>query len=282
MDKPPIQLSFSREVEQRARQTIGSPSGSLIAAGAAAAGSAIAPLGWSLGTLAADGLSPLGQSPALDELWTQMTTQAIVLAAQSVWVAVLAVPLCYGATLVALREVRGDPPCPSDLWAAYRRPGSFAVFLAILALLAIVPLVLWIVCALIAGAAIGVTIALASEDAEQASSAVTLTVIAIGVPFLVASLYFQCRLLFTGVALLDPRLAGQGLSSALGRSWRITKGRDGALTRISLVAAWEFLRGVTIGLVVGLFTRGIPAFFGLLAATFDVAESRASGLPSVK
>ena len=246
-------------------------------AGAVAALAALAPIGWSIVGLVSGSTVKPGAS--LDELWSMLAVEGFIVAVQAGWFALVAIPLCYGATLIALKRLRGDPVQPSDLFSAYTRLGAFALFLAVLALLAGVPMILWMVVAVVVGVVVGIVATLTSDETTTTTT-MTVIVVVTAIPFIVPSIYFQCRILFTGLVLVDPLFKGESAGSAMNRSWRMTKGRDAALTRITFEAAWELLRGLTVGLVVGLFSRGIPALFALLAASHETINK--SLVPTVE
>ncbi len=270
MSNPLTAPSLPRDVAERAKGALESPGKPLQIAASTATAALVVPVAWSIVSFVmAEPLSASDTSPeALGELFHALAIETMSIAAQALWFAGVALPLCYGATLVALRVVRRETPVAGDLYAAYRRGPAFLVFLSVLGLLAGVPTILWIITALVAGAVVGV-LAASSSDAMASTSTITMVVVIAAIPFLVPSIYFQCRFLFAGLVIVDPHHAGEGAGAALARSWRMTRSRDTALTRITLTALGELLRGLTVGLVVGLFTRGIPAVFILLAATHD-------------
>ncbi len=205
---------------------------------------------------------------SMSRQWDLMIDESLCLAAQSAWTMVVAIPLCYGASLIALRAIHGDRARPFVMLCAYCRPISFAVLISVFTLLALVPTLLWMLVAIVLGAFVGIATMSRDGTPERAAAVVTVVAVISGLPFLLTSLYIQGRVLLAGLTLLDKSVERVGVGAALVQSWQMTKRQNAALSHVAAVAVWELLRGLTVGLLIGFVTRGMPMFFALVAASY--------------
>ncbi len=186
----------------------------------------------------------------------------------------VALPLSYGAALIGLRAIRGEAPKRSDLFAPYLRLWEFLLFSITLVLAGFIPLLVWIVVAIIASVIMSVVLALGQGDPSGQIVTIMLTVLIVGIPFIFLSVYFQFRLVYAGIAIIDPATGGMGAFPALAKSWRMTRRQNGPLSTVALYATWALIRGTIRGYLVGLFTRGLPEFVALFCGSYDVLADR--------
>jgi hypothetical protein len=266
------------EIVAKARDGVARGGTLLVWSSLVGAGALALPLVWS-GIRAWRGEGSLGidaTSPELEAVSRVIIEETLVLFAQSLWVCVVGIPLCYGATFMALAAVRSEPLSWRVVFAVCRRPGGFTVLISVLALMALVPTLLWLVLALVVGVVIGLMADTMGVAPGQTVLLVEGVAIALGLPLLIASVYAQGRILLAGLVLHDATHATGGIGHAIAVSWRLTQGKTGALARLSLIALWELLRGLTLGLIVGVVTRGLPMLFALVAATYDSLSKHAA------
>jgi membrane-anchored glycerophosphoryl diester phosphodiesterase (GDPDase) len=101
-----------------------------------------------------------------------------------------------------------------------------------------------------------------------------LTVLIGGIPFIFLSIYFQFRLVYAGIAIIDPALDRMGAFPAIAKSWRMTRRQNGPLSVVALYAIWALIRGTIFGYLIGLITRGLPEFVALFCGSYDVLADR--------
>lgn len=265
-------LSLRCEVRDRIAAAVAQPSGALVAAGAIVAVVVGAPLVWSIVSL----LNTENQTISLDAedslvvVSSRMAQESLGLFWHTLWAILVVIPISYGGAFVALAAIRGQAARVRDVLAPYRRPVAFCAISLVLGVLTFVPVMLWLVAAVGVGVIIGVAMGMSGEDPTDNIPLIVTMVVAVGIPFLMISLYFQFRFLFAGLVLLDDRCKGVGALSALAQSWRLTRKQNGPLTPIALVAVWEVVRGLSLGLIVGLFRRGMPRFLALFSGSYEV------------
>lgn len=186
----------------------------------------------------------------------------------------VALPLSYGAALIGLRAIRSEPPKRSDLFAPYLRLWDFSLFSIVLILSGFIPLVLWIIVAIVVSVIVSVVLAMGEGDPTGQIATIVLMVLIVGIPFIFLSIYFQFRLIYAGIAIIDPASGRVGVFPALAKSWRMTRRQNGPLSMVALYAVWALIRGAVGGLLIGLFTRGLPEFVALFCGSYDVLADR--------
>lgn len=186
----------------------------------------------------------------------------------------VALPFSYGAGLIGLRAIRNESPKRSDLFAPYLRAWDFSIFSIALILSGFIPLLIWVVVAIIVSVIVSVVMAMGQGDLTSQIDTVMLTVLIVGIPFIFLSIYFQFRLVYAGIAIIDPASGRMGAFPAIAKSWRMTRRQNGPLSMVALYAIWALIRGTIFGYLIGLFTRGLPEFVALFCGSYDVLADR--------
>ncbi len=186
----------------------------------------------------------------------------------------VALPFSYGAALIGLRAIRNESPKRSDLFAPYLRAWDFSIFSIVLILSGFIPLLLWIIVAIVVSFVVSLAVAINEGDPTGQIGAIVLTVLIVGIPFIFLSIYFQFRLVYAGIAVIDPASGRMGAFPAIAKSWRITRRQNGPLSMVALYATWALIRGTIFGYLIGLFTRGLPEFVALFCGSYDVLADR--------
>ena len=186
----------------------------------------------------------------------------------------VALPFSYGAGLIGLRAIRNESPKRSDLFAPYLRAWDFSIFSIVLILSGFIPLLIWIVVAIIVSFVVSLISVMNEGDPTGQIVTIMLTVLIVGIPFIFLSIYFQFRLVYAGIAIIDPALDRMGAFPAIAKSWRMTRRQNGPLSVVALYAIWALIRGTIFGYLIGLFTRGLPEFVALFCGSYDVLADR--------
>ncbi|NBX36342.1 MAG: hypothetical protein EBR10_03835 [Planctomycetes bacterium] len=186
----------------------------------------------------------------------------------------LALPLSYGAAYIGVRAVRDERTRAADLLLPFRRPIAFGGFGLLLIASGLIPLIAWIVAAVAVG--VVVTLALFGTTPDPADMMLPMlwTVMLVGVPFIFISIYFQFRLVFGGIAAIDPSCGRLGGWASTVLSWRLTRGQNLPLSWV----AWDALVAVGASLFrdfgLGIVTRGLPEFVALFCASYELLLRR--------
>ncbi|MSR44331.1 MAG: hypothetical protein EXS15_03105 [Phycisphaerales bacterium] len=273
INPPPLLL----DVQRRIAPVVIAPPSSLMWAGVVTAVMILFPLVGAVDALMADGRTgaDLSSPEAIDALGPQLADTFMHLVIGVCLMLGVVLPLTYGAVLMALRAIRNQPPRRTDLFAAYLRPCAFSIFSVMFLVVGAIPLVLWIIVALIVGTVVGVVAALSSDaDSSAQVGLITLTVMVVGVPFVVLSVYLQFRFGFAGVTLIDPVVSRTDALGALAQSWRMTCRQNTPLTRVGCYAVWTVIRSTILGYGIGFVTRGMPECVALIAGSYEVLTER--------
>lgn len=188
----------------------------------------------------------------------------------------VALPFSYGAALLGLRAIRSEAPQSTDLFAPYIRLWDFSIFSIVLILSGFIPLLLWIIVASIVSFVVSLVVATNGGDPIGQIVTILLAVLIVGIPFIFLSIYFQFRLVYAGIAIIDPTSGRMGALPAIVKSWRMTRGQNGPLSLVALYATWALIRGTIFGYLIGFFTRGLPEFVALFCGSYDVLADRLS------
>lgn len=186
----------------------------------------------------------------------------------------LALPLSYGAAYIGVCAVRNERTRTADLLLPFRRPIAFGVFALLLIASGLVPLVAWIIAAVAVGVVVTLAMLGSTPDPADMMLPMLWTVMLVGVPFIFISIYFQFRLVFGGIAAIDPSCGRLGGWASTVLSWRLTRGQNLPLSWV----AWEAL--VALGASVfrdvglGIVTRGLPQFVALFCASYELLLRR--------
>ena len=170
--------------------------------------------------------------------------------------------------------IRSESSKRSDLFAPYLRAWDFSIFSIVLILSGFIPLLIWIVVAIIVSFVVSLISVINEGDPTGQIVTIMLTVLIVGIPFIFLSIYFQFRLVYAGIAIIDPASGRMGAFPAIAKSWRMTRGQNAPLSVVALYAAWALIRGTIFGYLIGLFTRGLPEFVALFCGSYDVLADR--------
>jgi hypothetical protein len=209
-----------------------------------------------------------------------LVTVAVRLAGVGVQLAVfcaLPLPALYGMAWMCVRAIREEPVAVHDMRGPMRHASSFAGVVALLALAVVVPFMLWALAIVIAGVII--TAQAMSEGVEglELTIRVWWTSVALAVPFVLSSVWIQCRWIYAPLAVAD----GAGVWEAMRMSWRIT--RSGS------AMVWARIAGAMLGwtiapvamLALPLAWIGLPRVAAYFAAGYvlgrDVAHRAHAG-----
>lgn len=274
--QPPLLL----EIHDRVRDALVRPSASLIWAGVITAIMTGIPLLVAvraafadLGSSAPGGLD-LASEPSIEELSSLMggTITRVFLSLFILFV--VALPMSYGAALVGLRSIRGETAKVSDLFVPYLRLWDFAIVSLVLILSGVIPLLMWIIAAVIVSLVVSVVIAMDQGDPTSQISTILITVLVVGIPFIFLAIYFQFRLVYAGLVVIDPLAGRPSALRAIGDSWKMTRQQNGPLSVVAIHATWALIRHTITGVIIGLFTRGLPEFVALFCGSYDVLADR--------
>ena len=205
-----------------------------------------------------------------------LVTVAVRLAGVGVQLAVfcaLPLPALYGMAWMCVRAIREEPVAASDMRGPMRHASAFAGVVSLLALAVVVPFILWALAIVVAGVII--TLQAMSEGIEglELTIRVWWTSVALAVPFVLASVWIQCRWIYAPLAVAD----GLGARDAMRLSWRITRsGRAIVWTRI----AGAMLGWTMASVALPLAWIGLPRVAACFAAGYVLGRDAAhSGHP---
>ena len=209
-----------------------------------------------------------------------LATVAVRLAGVGVQLAVfcaLPLPALYGMAWMCVRASRQQRVTASDMCGPMRHASAFAGVVSLLALAVVVPFMLWALAIVVAGVIITVQAISDGIEGLELTIRVWWTSVALAVPFVLASVWIQCRWIFAPLAVAD----GAGVREAMRLSWRITRsGRAMAWTRIAGVMLGWAVASIAM-LVVPLAWIGLPRVAAYFAAGYalgrDAAHSAHAG-----
>jgi hypothetical protein len=187
---------------------------------------------------------------------------------------IIALPLSYGAAYMAVRAIRGERPSAADLLAPFRRPLAFFGFALLLIASGLVPLAAWIIAAVAVGVVVTLAMLGTTPDPADMMLPMLWTVLLVGVPFIFISLYFQFRLVFGGIAVIDPSCGRPGGWASTVLSWRLTRGQNLPLSWVAWDALIALGASVFRDVGLGIVTRGLPEFVALFCASYEVLLRR--------
>lgn len=280
MQKQINQPSLLREIQDRVRDALVRPSASLIWSGVITAIMTGIPLVIAVRSAFADlgsstpGGLDLASEQSMEELSSLMGGAITRVFMSLALLFVVALPISYGAALVGLRAIRGEAAKFSDFFAPYLRLWDFTIFSLVLILSGVIPLLMWIIAAVIASVLVSVILAVDQSDPMSQVTTILVTVLIIGIPFIFLAIYFQFRLVYAGLIVIDPRVDRPSALRAIVDSWKMTRRQNTPLSVVAMHATWALVRHTVTGVVVGLFTRGLPEFVALFCGSYDVLLDR--------
>lgn len=203
-----------------------------------------------------------------------LVTVAVRLVGVGVQLAVfcaLPLPALYGMSWMCVRAHRAQPVSAGDVLGPLRRPLPFIGVVTMLALAVVVPFALWATAIVVAG--IIMTVQAMSDGVEglELTIRVWWTSVALAVPFVLGSVWIQCRWIYAPLAVAD----GMAARDAMRTSWRITRsGRGLAWTRIAgTMLGWAAAAAAM--LVLPLAWVGLPRVAAYFAAGYVLGRSAA-------
>ena len=257
------------------------------------AGRALAVAGWwTLGAIALWVLSHFALAAALDriaplpdpervaeatELASPLELLAIVavrlvgIGAQLVVFCALPLPALYGMAWMCVRAHRQLPVSVRDMRGPLARLVSFVGVVAMLALAVVVPFALWAIAIVIAGVIITMQAMSDGVEGLELTIRVWWTSVVLAVPFVIASVWIQCRWIYAPLCVAD----GERALDAMRTSWRITRtGRASVWTRVAgAMLGWAAVS--TAMLVLPLAWIGLPRVAAYFAAGYVLGRSAA-------
>lgn len=263
------------------------------------AGRALAVAGWwTLGAIALWALSHFALAAAMDriaplpdpqqvaeatglaspiELLMIVAIRLLGIGVQLVVFCALPLPALYGMAWMCVRAHQRLPVSVSDMRGPLVRLASFIGVVAVLALAVVVPFVLWAIAIVVAGVIITVQAMSSGIEGLELTVRVWWTSVALAVPFVLGSVWIQCRWIYAPLCIAD----GASALDAMRISWRITRaGRASVWTRIAgAMLGWAAL--ATAMLVLPLAWVGLPRIAAYFAAGYvlgrDAAQSAHAG-----
>ena len=184
------------------------------------------------------------------------------------------IPFSYGAALVGVRALRGEQSRWQDFFAPYTHVLGFAIFSVALLIAFVVPLIAWMIAAVVVTVVATLVLAGGGSDPTAHLQAITAITVVVGLPFILASVYFQFRLIYAGLAIIDPTSSRAGAFSAMAKSWRMTRKQNWPLSVVALYAMWSPFRAAIFGRGIGFVTRGLPEFLLLFCGSYEVLRDR--------
>lgn len=189
----------------------------------------------------------------------------------------LPLPALYGMAWMCVRAQREQQVSVRDMLGPMRRPGPFIGVVMLLALAVVVPFALWALAIVVAGVII--TMQAMSEGIEGLELTVRVwwASVALAVPFVLGSVWIQCRWIYAPLGVAD----GVRALDAMRMSWRITRsGRASVWTRMACaMAGWALATAAM--LVLPLAWIGLPRIAAYFAAGYalgrDAAQSAQAG-----
>ena len=189
----------------------------------------------------------------------------------------LPLPALYGMAWICVRAHRGHAVSASDTLGPLRRIGSFAGVVMVLTIAVAIPFALWALAIVVAG--IIITVMSMSEGVEGLDLTIRIwwASVALAVPFVLASVWIQCRWIYAPLAVAD----GMGVREAMRTSWRITRtGRALVWTRIAGAMLGWTIASIAM-LALPLAWVGLPRVAAYFAAGYvlgrDAAQSGHAG-----
>ena len=200
---------------------------------------------------------------------------ALRIAAAGVQLAVFCLvplPALYGMAWIALCASRGQRVRVGLMCAPLRQGIRYAAVVGLMAAAALLPFLLW--AALIMAAAVVLSVQGAMSGADQAEIALRiwwLSVILM-VPFVVVSVWIQCRWVYAPLALAD----GAAPWAALKESWRITGTRPASAWACIALSMIGWCALTAAALLLPLAWIGLPRIAAAFAAGYALVRGDAA------
>ena len=257
------------------------------------AGRALAVAGWwTLGAIALWVLSQVTSAWAMDriaplpdpaqvaestelasplELLVTVAVRLLGVGVQLLVFCALPLPALYGMAWMCVRAHRQLPVSVRDMRGPLARLASFSGVVAMLALAVVVPFVLWAIAIVVAGVIITMQAMSDGVEGLELTVRVWWVSVALAVPFVLASVWIQCRWIYAPLCVAD----GARALDAMRASWRITRsGRASVWTRIAgSMLGWTIATAAMM--VLPLAWIGLPRVAACFAAGYVLGRSAA-------
>lgn len=183
----------------------------------------------------------------------------------------LPLPALYGMAWMCVRAHRQLPVSVRDMRGPLARLASFSGVVAMLALAVVVPFVLWAIAIVVAGVIITMQAMSDGVEGLELTVRVWWVSVALAVPFVLASVWIQCRWIYAPLCVAD----GARALDAMRASWRITRsGRASVWTRIAgSMLGWTIATAAMM--VLPLAWIGLPRVAACFAAGYVLGRSAA-------
>lgn len=204
-----------------------------------------------------------------------LVAAALRIAAAGVQLAVfclIPLPALYGMAWICMCASQGSPPRVAMMLAPVRLGMRYVWVVGLMAAAALLPFLVWAGVIIVAAVAVSVQGTWSGADQAEIALRVWWISVLLMIPFVVASVWIQCRWVYAPLALAG----GASPMAALRESWRVTGTRpSSAWARIALsMVGWCALSAAA--LVLPLAWIGLPRIAAIFAAGYALARGDAA------
>lgn len=213
---------------------------------------------------AADVASPLS-------LLLTVAVRLVGVAVQLAVFCALPLPALYGMAWMCVRAQREQHVSLRDMLGPMRRTGSFVGVVMLLAIAVAVPFALWALAIVVAGVIITMQAMSQGIEGLELTVRVWWASVALAVPFVLASVWIQCRWIYAPLAVAD----GLRAIDAMRLSWRITGSGHAAVWTRMACAMLGWALATAAMLVLPLAWIGLPRLAAYFASGYVLGRDAA-------